>query len=201
MPKRKELLCFRDSRFRTGGGATVGIDPETAAFAVESLRRWWNQVGRQQYPQAKHLLISADGGASNGSHVRLWKWELQQLADETGLSITVCYFPAGTSKWTKMEPRLFAWISQNQNWQGKPLISSAIILKVITAATTGADLSVQCQLDTKSYPPGREVSDEEMATLSLVPDPSMADGTSPSCLVLSQLETLFLDNTIIYTLQ
>jgi len=155
--------------FCNAGWVNVGIDHETAAFAVESIRRWWNQVGRQQYPQAKRLLISANEGGSTGSHVCLWKWELQQLADETGLSITVCHFPAGTSKWNKMEPRLFAWISQN--WQGKPLTSYAIILQVIAAATTEANLSVQCKLDTKSYPSGHQFSDEELATLSLVPDP------------------------------
>jgi transposase len=158
-----------EESFRNVGWVTVGIDHETAAFAVESIRRWWNQVGRQQYLQAKRLLISADGAGSTGSCMRLWKWELQQLADEAGLAISVYHFPAGTSKWNKMEPRLFAWISQN--WQGNPLTSYAVILQVIAAATTQADLSVQCQLDMTSYPPGREVSDEELATLSLVPGP------------------------------
>ncbi len=112
---------------RNTGWVNVGIDHNTAAFAVESIRRWWNEVGRQQYPEAKRLLICADGGGSNGSRVRLWKWEVQQLADETGLSITVCHLPPGTSKWNKIEHRLFAWISQN--WRGKPLVSYAVILK------------------------------------------------------------------------
>jgi transposase len=153
---------------RNAGWVNVGIDHDTAAFAVESLRRWWNESGRQQYPEATRLLISADGGGSNGSRVRLWKWELQQLADETGLCITVCHLPPGTSKWNKIEHRLFAWISQN--WRGKPLVSYAVILKLIAATTTEAGLTVQCQLDTNSYPTGRKLSDEDMATLSIKPD-------------------------------
>lgn len=153
---------------RNAGWVNVGIDHNTAAFAVESLRRWWNAAGHQQYPQAKRLLISADGGGSNGSRVRLWKWELQQLADETGLAITVCHLPPGTSKWNKIEHRLFAWISQN--WRGRPLTSYAVILKLIAATTTKAGLTVQCQLDTNRYPSGRKVSDKEMATISLLPE-------------------------------
>ncbi len=153
---------------RNTGWVNVGIDHNTAAFAVESIRRWWNELGRSEYPEAKRLLISADGGGSNGSRVRLWKWELQQLADETGLAITVCHLPPGTSKWNKIEHRLFAWISQN--WRGKPLVSYAVILTLIAATTTEAGLTVQCQLDTNSYPVGRKVSDEDMATLFIVPD-------------------------------
>src|SRR5256714_8465011 len=153
---------------RNAGWVNVGIDHDSAAFGVESVRRWWNEVGRAQYPQAKRLLISADGGGSNGSRVRLWKWELQQLADETGLAITVCHLPPGTSKWNKIEHRLFAWISQN--WRGKPLVSYAVILKLIAATTTEAGLRVQCQLDTNPYPPGRKIADEEMTTLSIQPD-------------------------------
>ncbi len=153
---------------RNAGWVNVGIDHNTAAFAVESIRSFWNEVGRQQYPQARRLLISADGGGSNGSRVRLWKWELQQLADETGLAITVCHLPPGTSKWNKIEHRLFAWISQN--WRGKPLTSYAMILKLIAATTTEAGLTVQCQLDTNRYPVGRKISDEQMATLSIRPD-------------------------------
>jgi transposase len=154
---------------QNAGWVNVGMDHDTAVFAVESLRRWWKTVGQSQYPEAKQLLISADGGGSNGSRVRLWKWELQRLADETGLSITVCHLPPGTSKWNKIEHRLFAWISQN--WRGQPLTSYAVILKLIAATTTKAGLTVQCQLDTNSYPAGRKVSDEEMATLSILPDP------------------------------
>src|SRR6266567_2182261 len=153
---------------QNAGWVNVGMDHDTATFAVESIRRWWNAVGQDQYPEAKRLLISADGGGSNGSRVRLWKWELQQLADETGLSITVCHLPPGTSKWNKIEHRLFAWISQN--WRGKPLTSYAVILKLIAATTTEAGLTVQCQLDTNTYPAGRKISDEEMATLSIQPD-------------------------------
>jgi len=154
---------------RNAGWVNVGIDHDTAAFAVQSIRSWWNEVGQPQYPEAKRLLISADGGGSNGSRVRLWKWELQQLADETGLAITVCHLPPGTSKWNKIEHRLFAWISQN--WRGQPLVSYAVILQLIAATTTEAGLTVQCQLDTHTYPAGRKVSDEEMATLSIQPDP------------------------------
>src|SRR6266436_6431753 len=153
---------------RNAGWVNVGIDHETAAFAVQSIRSWWNQVGEQQYPKAKRLLISADGGGSNGSRVRLWKWELQQLADETGLAITVCHLPPGKSLWNKIEHRLFAWISQN--WRGKPLVSYAVILQLLAATTTETGLTVQCQLDTNSYPAGRKVADEEMATLSIQPD-------------------------------
>jgi Rhodopirellula transposase DDE domain len=150
------------------GWVNVGIDHDTATFAVESIRRWWNEEGRQRYPEAKRLLISADGGGSNGSRVRLWKWELQHLADEIGLAITVCHLPPGTSKWNKIEHRLFAWISQN--WRGKPLVDYAVIVKLIAATTTEAGLTVQCQLDTNRYPTGRKISDEEMTTLFIVPD-------------------------------
>src|SRR6266699_7054379 len=151
------------------GWVNVGIDHDTAAFAVESIRRWWNEAGKPRYPEAKHLLISADGGGSNGSRVRLWQWELQQLADEIGMAITVCHLPPGTSKWNKIEHRLFAWISQN--WRGKPLVEYAVIVKLIAATTTKAGLTVECQLDTNHYPTGRKLSDEEMSTLFFVADP------------------------------
>jgi transposase len=150
------------------GWVNVGIDHDTAAFSVESIRQWWNEAGQPRYPEAKRLLISADGGGSNGSRVRLWKWELQHLADEIGLAITVCHLPPGTSKWNKIEHRLFAWISQN--WRGKPLVDYAVIVKLIAATTTEAGLTVECRLDTNMYPTGRKVSDEEMSTLFLVPD-------------------------------
>src|SRR6266487_6629001 len=153
---------------RNAGWVNVGIDHDTAAFAVVSIRQWWKKEGRQRYPEAKRLLISADGGGSNGSRVRLWKWELQHLADEIGLAITVCHLPPGTSKWNKIEHRLFAWISQN--WRGKPLVDYAIIVKLIAATTTEAGLTVQCQLDTNRYPTGRKISDEEMSTLFIVAD-------------------------------
>src|SRR6266567_3558156 len=175
---------------RNAGWVNVGIDHDTAAFAVESLRSFWNEVGQQQYPKAKRLFISADGGGSNGSRVRLWKWELQQLADETGLSITVCHLPPGTSKWNKIEHRLFAWISQN--WRGKPLTSYAVILQLIAATTTEAGLTVQCQLDTKSYPAGRKVSDEEMATLSIQPDSFHGEWNYTIRPRIAQIDTIIL---------
>jgi transposase len=150
------------------GWVNVGIDHDTAAFAVESIRRWWQQAGKQRYPQAERVLITADGGGSNGSRVRLWKWELQRLADETGLSISVCHFPPGTSKWNKVEHRLFAFISQN--WRGKPLVSYAVILNLIAATTTTTGLTVESVLDTQTYPAGIKVTDEEMATIHLERD-------------------------------
>ena len=150
------------------GWVTVGIDHDTAAFAVASIRRWWHGPGRARYPQARRLLITADGGGSNGSRVRLWKWELQRLADETGLTISVCHFPPGTSKWNKIEHRLFSFITQN--WRGKPLTSYAVILSLIAATTTTTGLTVESYLDTTPYPPGRKVSDAEMATLRLQRD-------------------------------
>ena len=148
---------------RNTGWVSVGIDHDTAEFAVESIRGWWKEVGQEQYPKAKRLLITADGGGSNGSRVRLWKWELQQLADETGLQILVCHFPPGTSKWKKIEHRLFAWISQN--WRGKPLVSYEVIIKLIAATKTTAGLTVKSRLDTNTYPSGRKISDEQMDTL------------------------------------
>jgi transposase len=147
------------------GWVNVGIDHDTAAFAVESIRRWWTQAGRTRYPYAPRLLITADGGGSNGSRVRLWKRELQQLADETGMAITVCHFPPGTSKWNKIEHRLFAFISQN--WRGQPLISYAVILNLIAATSTTTGLTVESYLDTNTYPPGVKVSDKEMDALDL----------------------------------
>ena len=167
------------------GWVNVGIDHDTAAFAVESIRRWWNKEGKQGYPEAKRLLISADGGGSNGSRVRLWQWELQHLADERGLAITVCHLPPGTSKWNKIEHRLFAWISQN--WRGKPLVDYAVIVKLSAATTTEAGLTVECHLDTNTYPTGRTISDEQM--------PFMVSGTIPSFHELVPLRPLFFDDS------
>lgn len=147
------------------GWVNVGIDHDTAAFAVESIRRWWQQAGRERYPDARRLLITADGGGSNGSRNRLWKWELQRLADQTGLTITVSHFPPGTSKWNKIEHRLFAFITQN--WRGKPLVSYAVILNLIAATTTQAGLTVESTLDMTTYPAGTRVTDQQMATLCL----------------------------------
>jgi Rhodopirellula transposase DDE domain len=153
---------------QNAGWVNVGIDHDTASFAVASIRRWWEQLGRTVYPQATRLLITADGGGSNGSRVRLWKLELQHLADETGLTIQVCHLPPGTSKWNKIEHRLFAYISQN--WRGKPLVSYAVIVSLIAATTTTTGLQVRCQLDANAYPTGRTVTDEELATVRLERD-------------------------------
>lgn len=150
------------------GWVNVGIDHATAAFAVASIRRWWQGSGQARYSQARRLLITADGGGSNGSRVRLWKWELQRLADETGLTISVCHLPPGTSKWNKVEHRLFSFISQN--WRGKPLLSYAVILSLIAATTTTTGLTVASSLDTNAYPAGVTVSDEDLATIRLQRD-------------------------------
>ena len=146
------------------GWVNVGIDHDTAAFAVESIRRWWQGAGQARYPGTTRLLITADGGGSNGARLRLWKWELQRLADETGLAITVCHYPPGTSKWNKIEHRLFAFISQN--WRGQPLVSYAVILRLIAATTTTTGLTVESYLDTNPYPTGIKVSDAQMETLA-----------------------------------
>ena len=150
---------------RNVGWVSVGVDHDTAAFAVESIRRWWRWMGSHSYPQAKRLLITADSGGSNGARVRLWKWELQKLASETGLEISVCHFPPGTSKWNKIEHRLFSFISQN--WRGKPLISHEVIIDLIAATTTATGLAVKSKLDTNIYPAGLKVSDQQMAELQL----------------------------------
>ncbi len=151
-----------------GGWVNVGIDHDTAAFAVESIRRWWDGAGRGRYPQTRRLLITADGGGSNGSRIRLWKWELQRLADETGLEISVRHFPPGTSKWNKIEHRLFSFITQN--WRGRPLVSYAVILSLIAATTTETGLTVESYLDTNTYPLQVKVSEDEMATIQLQRD-------------------------------
>ena len=150
------------------GWVSVGTDHDTAAFAVESIRRWWNTMGQASYPEARQLLITADGGGSNGSRVRLWKLEIQRLADESGLAIAVCHFPPGTSKWNKIEHRLFSFITQN--WRGKPLVSHEVIVNLIAATTTRTGLRVRSQLDTGTYPKGIKVSKAEFATIRLHPD-------------------------------
>jgi transposase len=152
------------------GWVSVGIDHDTAAFAVATIRRWWDGAGRARYPGARRLLITADGGGSNGARVRRWKCALQRLADETGLAISVCHFPPGTSKWNTIEHRLFSFISQN--WRGRPLVSYAVILDLIAATTTAAGLTVESDLDTAPYPAGQKVSDAQMATLRLTRDAS-----------------------------
>lgn len=150
------------------GWVSVGVDHDTAAFAVESIRRWWRWMGRRSYPKATRLLITADSGGSNGARVRLWKWELQQFADETGLKVSVCHFPPGTSKWNKIEHRLFSFISQN--WRGKPLISHEVIINLIAGTTSKTGLAVKSDLDSNTYPAGIKVSDQQMAELRLSRD-------------------------------
>lgn len=147
------------------GWVSVGVDHDTAEFAVESIRRWWRSMGQQAYPQATRLLITADGGGSNGSRVRLWKLELQKFADETPLSIAVCHFPPGTSKWNKIEHRLFSRITQN--WRGKPLISLEVIVSLIAATRTTTGLKVHSEVDSRAYAKGVKVSDQEIAQLNL----------------------------------
>jgi hypothetical protein len=147
------------------GWVNVGLDKDTAAFAVASIRRWWEGVGCQLYARARQLLITADGGGSNGSRVRLWKVELQKLADVTGLHIEVCHLPPGTSKWNKIEHRLFAHISQN--WRGKPLLSTEVIVNLIASTRTEKGLWVGCELDENKYPKGVKVSDQELAGVNL----------------------------------
>ena len=147
------------------GFVSVGIDHDTAAFAVASIRRWWEVVGKVRYPGATRLLITADGGGSNGSRVRLWKLELQKMADETGLELAVCHLPPGTSKWNKIEHRLFSFISQN--WRGRPLVSHQVIVDLIAATRTKKGLEVVCELDRNEYPKGTTVSDAEMASLNI----------------------------------
>lgn len=144
---------------------SVGTDHDTAAFAVASIRRWWETMGKPLYPEAKRLVITADGGGSNGYQVRLWKLELQKLADETGIEMMVRHFPPGTSKWNRIEHRLFSAISQN--WRGKPLISHEVVVNLIAATTTRTGLKVRSALDRNAYPAGITVPDAEMETLHL----------------------------------
>jgi hypothetical protein len=147
------------------GWVSVGCDHDTAEFAVESLRRWWYHMGAAVYPQATELLITADGGGSNSSRSRVWKVALQRLADELGLQISVCHFPPGTSKWNKIEHRLFSHISLN--WRGRPLTSHEVIVNLIANTTTQQGLTIQAQRDTDHYPIGVTVTDQELATVNL----------------------------------
>ena len=147
------------------GWVSVGVDHDTAEFAVATIRRWWEDLGRKRYPRARRLLIVADGGGSNGYRLRLWKWELQKLADEIGFPITVCHLPPGTSKWNKIEHRLFSFISQN--WRGKPLLNRATVVNLIASTTTKTGLKVHACLDAKNYAAGRKVSDEELESLKI----------------------------------
>ena len=150
---------------RNSGWGSVGMDHDTAEFAVETIRRWWRTMGRPAYRKATRLLITADAGGSNGSRLRLWKVELQKLADETGLRIVVCHFPPGTSKWNKIEHRLFSYITQN--WRGKPLRSFQTIVNLIAATTTTTGLKVHAELNTEAYQSGIKVSNEELALVKI----------------------------------
>ena len=150
------------------GWVSVGVDHDTAEFAVERLRRWWRNMGHRVYPHAERLLITADGGGSNGTRCRLWKVELQGLADETGLRISVCHFPPGTSKWNKIEHRMFCHITEN--WRGRPLVSREVVVNLIGHTTTKTGLAIKSELDEGSYPTGRKVSDEQMEELSIKRD-------------------------------
>ncbi len=150
---------------RNAGWVSLGIDHDTATFAVRTIERWWKKMGSPRYPKARSLLITADGGGSNGSRLRLWKWELQRLATKTGLSIIVSHFPPGTSKWNKIEHRLFSHISMN--WRGKPLTSLATIVSLIAATKSDSGLRVRCELDKAKYPKGVKVTDKQMAKLKL----------------------------------
>jgi Rhodopirellula transposase DDE domain len=163
------------------GWVRVGVAADTAAFAVASIRRGWQQLGKARYPAARRLVITADCGGSNGVRVRLWQRELQRFANETGLAVTVAHLPPGTSKWTRIEHRLFAYISQN--WRGKPRISHQVIVQLIGATTTQTGLTVRCELDVNHYPKGIKVTNAEMAALAIERDPfhgEWNDTISPS---------------------
>lgn len=150
------------------GWVSVGIDHDTPEFAVESIYCWWRQMGRKTYPEARELLITADGGGSNGSRVRLWKVALQRLADATGLKIAVCHFPPGTSKWNKIEHRMFCHITRN--WRGRLLESHEVIVNLIASTTTTKGLRVRAALDTDAYQTGIKIEDATMAALHLIPE-------------------------------
>ena len=147
------------------GWVSVGISADTGAFAVESIRRWWHRLGKARYPDAANLTVTADCGGSNGPHVKLWKREMQRLANETGLRITVTHLPPGTSKWNRIEHRLFAFITMN--WRGKPLVSHQVIVQLIGATTTETGLKVCCEIDANLYPKGIAVSDAEIQAINI----------------------------------
>ena len=150
---------------RNQGFVNVGTDHDTAAFAVASIRGWWRAEGRRLYGKARSILITADAGGSNGSRLRLWKWELQKLADETARALSVCHFPPGTSKWNKVEHRLFSFISSN--WRGEPLCDYETIVHLIARTTTAKGLQVSCRLDRRKYATGRRISDDDMNSINL----------------------------------
>jgi len=147
------------------GWVNVGCDHDTAAFAMASIARWWSGMGESIYPRAKELLMCADGGGSNGYRIRLWKIQLQRFADDTGLKVTVCHLPPGTSKWNKIEHRLFSHISMN--WRGRPLVSHEVVVKLIATTKTRTGLRVKAQLDRRKYPPKIKVSEEDLRSVNL----------------------------------
>jgi hypothetical protein len=147
------------------GWISIGVTYDTAEFAVASIQRWWKRMGRRRYPKAKELMITADAGGSNGYRARLWKVALQRLADKTGLQIRVCHFPPGTSKWNKIEHRMFSFITKN--WEGTPLLSRQAVVELIGSTRTKTGLAIKAALDTKTYAKGVDVSDEEMAALNI----------------------------------
>ncbi len=150
---------------RDEGWVSFGIDHDTSSFAVNAIRRWWRQMGRRAYPRARSLVITADAGGSNGPRVRLWKWELQRLANRTSLAITVRHLPTGTSKWNKIEHRLFSHIAMN--WRGTPLVSLATIVSLMASTHSRSRLRVRSKIDRRRYPEGVTVTDEQMATVRL----------------------------------
>jgi hypothetical protein len=168
-PKRGKAIPYGVYDLRRDlGWVSVGVTHDTAAFAVATIRRWWRYMGRKTYPRARTLLITADGGGSNGARVRLWKWELQRFADDSGLTIRVCHLPPGTSKWNKIEHRLFSFISQN--WRGRPLLTLATIVHLIGSTRTAAGLRVRCLPDRRNYPTKVVISDAQMHTINLTPE-------------------------------
>jgi transposase len=152
---------------RNQGWVSIGVSHDTAAFAAASIGRWWRLMGKRAYPKARTLLVTADGGGSNGARNRLWKWELQKLADRLGLAISVCHLPPGTSKWNKIEHRMFCFISQN--WRGRPLLTHATIVSLIAGTETSTGLKIRCQLDKQDYQAGIKVTDEQMNSIRLEP--------------------------------
>jgi hypothetical protein len=167
-PQRRRPVAGDPDLGRNTGFVNIGTDHDTGAFAVASISGWWRSEGRELYAQATELLITADNGGSNGSRLRLWKLELQKLADETGLSISVCHFPPGTSKWNKIEHRLFSFISSN--WRGEPLRDYETIVNLISRTTTAKGLQLTCRLDRRKYPTGLKVTNEEIKQVNLKQD-------------------------------
>jgi hypothetical protein len=173
-PKMKKAIPYGVYDLtRNEGWVSVGIDHDTARFAAASIKRWWRKMGKKRYPRAKELLITADCGGSNSSRTRLWKVALQELADELGLRLTVCHFPPGTSKWNKIEHRMFCHITQN--WRGRPLTSYAVIVQLIGSTKTATGLQIRAELDEHTYPTKETVTPEQLANIRLIPASFHAD--------------------------